>query len=122
MNNAKVGYFISPGVLGNYSVTGLGFKPATIKFCVSLNIGNVNNWRTCFGMIDLNGNQNVGFILGGGGNKFLGDNKVDRCIYIVNEIGVIVVQATYVSMDNDGFTLNFSAINTNYTIRWMAIG
>ncbi len=56
-------------------------------------------------------------------NRFLGDMKTDRCIYAFNAIPVTQVQASLVSMDIDGFTLNFTvAGNITFSVRWKAIG
>ena len=52
--------------------------------------------------------------------SFRGDMKTDRCLYAFNASGAIQVQATLVSMDNDGFTLDFTVVNTAFSVRWKA--
>ena len=120
--SAKVGYFSSPASTGNYSITGLGFKPKVIEF-----IGHKNDgFQTWFfhsqGFADDAGNQNVSTLTGNYSNLFRGDCKFDGCVYLINTAGAIQVMATLVSMDNDGFTLNFTNVNPIFAIRYKAIG
>jgi len=119
--HGRVGWFRNPISVGNYSVIGLGFRPKVIEFFVSKNDG-MNTWFCeCHGFADDQGNQNVSGWTGNFSNRFLGDMKTDRCIYAFNATPVVQVQATLVSMDADGFTLNFTvAGNTAFSIRWKA--
>jgi len=117
----KTGYFVNPGSIGHYSVTGLGFKPGSIQFFISKNDG-MNTWF-CegHGFVDDQGNQNCSAWTGNYSNRFLGDMKTDRCLYAFNTTPTVQVNATLVSMDEDGFTLNFTvAGNTAFSIRWLA--
>ena len=119
----KTGYFVNPGPIGHYSVTGLGFKPGSIQFFISKNDG-MNTWF-CegHGFVDDQGNQNCSAWTGNYSNRFLGDMKTDRCLYAFNATPTVQVNATFVSMDDDGFTLNFvgGSVNTAFSIRWLAI-
>jgi hypothetical protein len=120
--NTKIGYFTSPSVVGNYSVTGLGFKPKSIHFVGHKNDGMQTWFMQSNGFTDEFLNQNVSSFCGNYSNAFRGDAKQDRCIYLFNASGAIQVNATLVSMDADGFTLNFTNVNTLFGIRWSAIG
>lgn len=116
----RVGYFICPSVTGNYSVTGLGFKPKVIEFIGHKNDGLHTWFFHSQGFADDQGHQNVSTLAGNFSNLFLGDCKFDRCIYVINTAGNIQVMATLVSMNNDGFTLNFTYVNPIFAVRWMA--
>lgn len=115
----RVGHFVA-STLGDYSVVGLGFKPTVIEFFVSKNDGLKTWFCECYGFADDAGNQNVSAWTGNYSNTFRGDMKTDRCIYAFNAAGILQVQATLVSMNDDGFTLNFTAFNPLYTVRWKA--
>ena len=114
------GYFSSYPI-GNYSVTGLGFKPVSVQFFISKNDGMASWFCEGHGYADNAGHQNCSAWTGNYSNTFRGDMKVDRCLYAFNASGAIQVSGTLVSMDTDGFTLNFTNVNSLFTIRWLAI-
>jgi hypothetical protein len=116
----RVGYFICPAVTGNYSVTGLGFKPKVVQLWCSKNDGQQTWFHISHGLMDDHGNQNVAFALGNFSNIFRGVTYTDKCIYTTSSAWAPQVVATYVSMDNDGFTLNFINTNSIFIVRWMA--
>jgi len=120
--HARVGFFASPNTTGNFSVTGVGFKPKVIEFIGCKNDGLQTWFFHSQGFADDAGNQNVSTLTGNFSNLWLGDCKFDRCIYLINTGRTIQVMGTLVSMDNDGFTLNFTYINPIFAIRWKAIG
>lgn len=115
---SKAGWCACPGSTGNYSVTGLGFKPKCVMFFVSKNPGQSAAFRLCQGVMDHYGNQwSVTWATDGSTQS---DSKRDMAIYTLNASGVLQVAASYVSMDDDGFTLNFTNVNANYDIHWKA--
>lgn len=73
-------------------------------------------------MMDQYGNQNSMTWAGVWSNIFKGDSRVDKVVYTINSSGNSTVTAEYVSMDDDGFTLNFLIVNPLYILRWLAIG
>ena len=119
ISHGKAGYFI-PTVTGIHHVTGLGFKPKVVEFFISKNEGLRTWFCDCHGYADDFGHQNVSAWTGNYSNTFRGDMKVDRCIYAFNAAGAIQVMATLVSMDDDGFTLNFTNVNEIFTVRYKA--
>ena len=118
----KIGYFTCPLITGNYSITVLGFKPKVIEFVGHKNDGMQTWFMQSNGFADEFLNQNVSSFCGNYSNTFRGDAKQDRCIYLFNASGAIQVMATLVSMDEDGFTLNFTNVNSIFGIRYSAIG
>ena len=117
-----VGVFTCPATTGNYSVTGLGFRPKSVKFWVSKGPGLQTHFCCCQGMMDATGNQNSMTWAGVWSNIFKGDSRVDLCMYTINSAGTSQVTGAFVSMDADGFTVNFTVVNTAFIIRWEAIG
>jgi len=114
----RVGSFICPASTGDYSVTGLDFKPRYIDFKVSRSSGA----RIYFGVgqMDYNGNQNAQAI------SSLDDlqrthHSSSHCIYGVNEAGTLVVVAVFKSMNSDGYTITLSVVDANWVIWWKAI-
>jgi len=117
----KVGYFINPLIIGLYVITELTFKPTNIEFFISKNDGLKTWFCEGHGWVDEFLNQNCSAWTGNYSNTFRGDMKIDKCLYAFNASGIIQVEATLVSMNNNGFTLNFTvAGNTAFTIRWKA--
>jgi hypothetical protein len=119
--DARIGCFTCPSVTGNYSVTGLGFRPKIVKFWVSKAPGLRTHFTCCQGMMDAVGNQNS-MTWAGRWSDMKGDSRIDLCIYTINSSGNAQVIGSYVSMDSDGFTINFTAVNTLFIVRWEAIG
>lgn len=119
--NVKIGFF-SPTSTGNYVVTGLGFRPKVVEFIGHKNDGMQPWFMQSHGYADCFGIQNVSSFCGNYSNTFRGDAKQDRCIYVFNASGAIQMMATLVSMDADGFTLNFTNVNSIFAVRWLALG
>jgi len=119
--NVRVGFFICPSLVGDYSVTGLGFKPKCVEFFVSKSPGGQTHFCCSTGMADEFGNQNSMTWAGIAVNCYRGDSSVDKAIHTTN-VNAIAVEAGLVSMDSDGFTVNFTVANPVFIIRWKAIG
>jgi len=104
----KVGTFTSSGSTGNQSVTGVGFKPRLVMLFLILADSSFVQFG--IGAMDSNGSQ-----FGGGGMSFGADSGgvgfvSNKCVSIANEAGTINYRASYVSMDSDGFTINWDAV------------
>lgn len=111
----KTGAFVCPSAVGNYTVGGLLFRPKGIEFFVSLTASASVSNVTSHGFADSFGNQNVSAYP----YKIV---LLDRCIYAILSLVSIPVDARLVSMNTDGFTLNFAAVDNRFTIRWLATG
>ncbi len=118
----KIGWFACPSSLGVYHVTGVGFKPKRVSFFVSKGPGLQTHFCCCQGAMDIAGNQHCMTWAGVWSNIFKGDSRRDKCMYTINSSGVSQVTASFVSMDDDGFTLNFENANSLFDIHWEAIG
>jgi len=118
--HAKIGWFLCPDTVGIYQVTGVGFKPKRVTFYVSLAPGAQKHFYCSMGLMDEFGNQSS-MTWAGKKKHFRGSSSVNRAIHTTNE-KKIIVEASYVSMDDDGFTIDFLIVNSFFIIRWDAAG
>lgn len=121
----KIGSVSCPSSTGNFSVTGVGFKPKLIKLRVAA--GNGTIIRHNQGAADAN-NQWVDSIAARVSSP-VGMHQQTSTSHCVRGDGVSTggvlgneVLGTRVSLDNDGFTLNFTATLSAYTLFWEAYG
>lgn len=130
VENIKNGHFVCPGSTGNYAVTGVGFTPVFLKFYTGL---TSNGGINCIGQGQTDGTTQTAVVSGARVNASVGTSSggsavlTDCCIAnpSIDTSGVwsaTVVKATFVSFDADGFTVNFSQVNTARTIVWEAYG
>jgi hypothetical protein len=107
--SVKIGSFTVPGSTGHFSVTGLGFKPKIVKFFF-LNTISVSDAVTGIGGADAAGNQFAACTHVSAGN--INDySAVSNCLaYTPYNTDSPATLASFVSMDSDGFTINFSNV------------
>jgi len=117
--HAKIGWFLCPDTTGIYQVTGVGFKPKRVALYVSLASGAQKHFYCSMGLMDEFGNQNS--MTWAAKKRFRGNSSVDKAIYTTDE-KKIIIEASYVSMDDDGFTVDFSIVDSLFIIRWDTIG
>jgi hypothetical protein len=122
--NFANGTFQCPASTGNFSVSGVGFRPGRVEFTMSL--ASTDYIASGQGVMDAN---SVGWAMSQiyRRSTALGTSDVvlaatgGVCIQMRNEAGSAnYVRATFVSMDANGFTVNFSAVNTGFFIGWRA--
>jgi len=116
----KIGSFTCPAATGNYSVTGVGFKPRYVEFMWTPTAYPTGIYLGS-GWVDYNGNQGT---IGCGyetSSSAYTSNRSDACIFNPNQSGVIILKASYVSMDSDGFTIIFSNVDTYFKLYWKAV-
>lgn len=123
--SAKVVNWTSPTSTGNKAVTGVGFEPTVVLHSLSGAETTVPSSAagmvTSFGAMDGSGNQwtnTVGSRDGLSTTDTARYQRTDKAIATLRYNGVglpVWEEAEYVSMDSDGFTLNFtSAIAAAY--------
>ncbi len=114
----KVGSFTSKATTGTQNVTGVGFKPRFVQIIVGNQ--NVNEYKIGIGAADAALNQ---FSTGGAitlvaiGGQAINTSNI---VYQVSSAGAAEAVASLVSMDMDGFTLNWSAASAQ-TMGYVAI-
>ncbi len=119
---SKVIEWTTPTTATNpYEVTGVGFQPtAVIHMAIGDSITgaapqSAAAWHLGMGVMDASGNQ--------WGNMVAGDDAVtttntarammsDASLVFINTTPAITKKASYVSMDNSGFSLNFSTVTS----------
>ena len=103
---------------GNQVITGVGFRPRKIEFCGQINGLSGNFWG---GVFNVGGTQ---FVTRDNhpetANSF--QTTAARCINVATG-GANECNATGVSMDEDGFTINWVKFNSptgNISVHWIA--
>lgn len=106
------GEFMAGAGTGNKSETGIGFRPKVVHFSMDTGI-NGSNHRSHTGFMAANGTQsttsNLGSVAASDANMY---SNASACISATSSSGAATDLATYVSMDADGFTVNFSINGT----------
>jgi hypothetical protein len=115
------GGFTTPGSTGNQAVTGLGFEPVAVMLWGQTDIHN--DLRACAGATD-GTNEWVFFRSYERGSQVRKRaSKSDHLLLTYDNAGSVVWQASVVSLDSDGFTINFdTATRAGDPIQWWAIG
>jgi hypothetical protein len=122
--SAKVVGWLLANATGNLSVTGTGFKPDLVIHAfpgsafTAAPPANAADADLGLGAMDAAGNQWASFFLSKD-NRPTSDTQrgqqTNAAIYTVNNTLGITKRAAFVSMDADGFTLNFSSANGSNT-------
>lgn len=124
--SVKAGSF-SVGSTGNHSVTGLTFLPTNVTFSVGARNGTTETVvQLCRGWTTAS-NQSFDSIYGDS-TGFQSIGGTTKCITHYARVSgtlTLKVEANYVSFDTNGggdfgFTLNFTAVDSNYTIKYIA--
>lgn len=126
--NSKVGSFTVPSSTGNRAITGIGFQPTAIIFWgVPLTAAGIAA-EACFfiGFTDGTPSSNVLTIFSANNNsgsssgRTIDTTGLNLCIWANN--GSTLYRAKIVSLDADGFTLNFTTANAiAYQINYLAL-
>jgi hypothetical protein len=121
---AKLNMWVSPTATGNRSITGVGFRPETVLhfYAGAAYTGPVGtssiNGIFGLGAMDKNGGQWATQISDWDDNDTSlasRGQQTDAAIYMYADgsSAAVTKEASFVSMDNDGFTVNFRAANAN---------
>lgn len=104
---------------GNQAFTGIGFQPTFMRLSIGKkNSGGAdNNVRYAVGATDGAAQYNHWVYQDGSGSRTVTSNS--RCIGTCERVSGVLTDkcdASIVSFDADGFTLNFSNADSNYDI------
>lgn len=126
-----VGHFTSPTSNdSSYSITGVGFTPKVVIFFptgrTSTGAGSTSD--VTFGIGAMTTTDQ--WCVVGGDQDAYGAMRVNttslttRCIHVLDGDGVLPVESAYfVSMDGDGFTLNYNrTVASAYIVHYIALG
>ena len=105
------------GSNGNVSVSGIGFQPSYLRFTIAYKNGSSNVIRYGVGYTD--GFNEFNHWIYGDSSGFRTISSNSRCCGVADRISGNIVDkcdGSFVSFDSDGFTLNFTNADSNYTI------
>ena len=129
MPSTFVGSLAQPAVTGNVATTGVGFQPKAILFYGNAMTadGLGAHGDIYFGMATSATNRacitNHGVDATGGNSDTDYLQVNDKCISVINSSGTVLATADLVSMDSDGFTLNWTTADaTARIVNYMALG
>lgn len=122
------GNFTTNTSTGNQSITGVGFQPKVVFFITTVNtsVGNADSLIYGFGVATSSTarwSMSAASMdnLGGNSNDDRAFNS-DECIS-VNVNASILLEADFVSMDSDGFTINITTADaTGRIVGYLALG
>lgn len=119
---SRVGTIAVPGATGNVAYTGLGFKPSAIVF-MSMPGASGTLGSFALGFTDGVNNRLMG--LWGDDSGLLGGGNAERNLLATRCVGHYSTswdyEAAIVSMDLDGFTLNWTNAGAG-TVYYLAMG
>lgn len=122
-----VGSLTQPAATGNQSVTGAGFQPKALLFFSSENTADgtgSGGMRYGYGMaVSSTSRAAVGFISRSGLADSDSRHDNTKCVLLCDLSANALIAADLVSMDADGFTLNWTTVDaTQRIINYLALG
>ncbi len=127
----KVGHFASATATGNQSVTGIGFQPKAVIFWTQYEPdATIGTWNTDirFSMGFASGSaageqRAIGYGSDSGASSNTARSQISGVVSVINGTPTQLLKATLVSLDSDGFTINWGTVQaTAYRIHYMALG
>lgn len=130
ITNTHTDHFSTPSITGDFDVTGVGFKPDFVMLAGSNQTADnafASKGGMCFGAFNSDGQQ--AFMAhveedSAATSDTARYQRTDKCLAMFSETDTATLthEATFVSMDNDGFTINFSTASVaNKRISYLAI-
>ena len=125
-----VGHFTSPtSANSSYAITGVGFTPKVVIFYPTARTatGTDSTSDVTFGMGAMTADDQFVALMtdtdAAATMDVQGYRVSTACIRVYSPAGTLTKQASYVSMDADGFTLNYSLANASaYIVHYIALG
>lgn len=119
----KTGTITTPAGTGNVSTTSIGFTPKCIYFYWTANTTNPQvNAITGHGMTDGTAHRCINAAGADAAQDTFRSRSITIPVEIRNMATTVVVAASYVSFDIDGFTLNFTTTAVGYTLNYVVFG
>jgi hypothetical protein len=120
------GTFDCPASIGNYSVTGLSFRPEAVIFLTVFGtiLGGEGTFLNDVGAMDSSGNEfAIANYSQNTRSTFSNTSRystASKCFVSIENVGVLM-DASFVSMNSDGFTINFGAVASGRKIAYIAL-
>jgi len=119
---------ISPTSTGNQATTGVGFQPKAVMFFATYQTaeGTAANAQMAVGAA-VSSSSRAAIAVQGLDNVSTTDSdrrsSNTKCITLIDNAETTLIEADFVSMDSDGFTLNFTTVQaSNYNIYALCLG
>lgn len=124
--SAKVGTFTANSGTGDQSVTGVGFQPKALLFWITDRTGAGSGAYARFGRGWTDG-TNQGAAATAWDDSSGVSNSRDRvvttkCITLIDHGGNLLAEAGIVSLNADGFTINWSTAGGSRLVTYLALG
>lgn len=108
---------------GTKSITGVGFTPKVVQFFQLSTTGTATGVNTSmYGAMDSSGHQFVKAGISVESGDSSQSYSTSLCIKAANTNGATKVDAAYLSMDSDGFSLTVTNYSETHTIGYIAFG
>lgn len=111
----RMGQFTAPSSTGNYTVSGVGFKPRRIELRATLPGARVYESDAVF-VMDAGYCQWRATL----GSTSASGTETNKAVALYNQSSALRCAATLASRNLDGFTLNFSTVTDRPTVTWIA--
>lgn len=105
---------------GNKVITGVGFRPKYVKFTI-LQTSSSTVAQTGIGEMTADGTQSVSATYGTGSTHGR-NSSTTSCIGWMSSASAFGMGASFVSMDDDGFTINVTTASAAFAITYTAFG
>lgn len=129
--STKVGSFAIPASTGNNPVTGVGFQPKVVLFWSNNQTSdgstgnNTQNALMPASLLGVGISSSSMCVVADADDFTSGNPHFDttRCLSVLaSTSGTVRYQATFVSLDSDGFTVNFTSVTSGAIVNYMALG
>lgn len=122
--HTKVGTFTAKSGTGEQSITGVGFQPKAVLFWITDRTSEGNSPNVRFGRGWTDGtNEFAEAVARQDGTDNSQDRVVnDKVITLINAGGSVLAEASMVSLDTDGFTLNWTTAGGSRKVTYLALG
>ena len=116
----KVGSITSPASTGNQATTGVGFQPKIVLFFANPATADGANGfsRNFFGAGVSSSSR---FAIDENNNNDTATHTASKC-FVVTGAGSVTIDADLVSLDADGFTVNWTTVSSGMIVQYVALG
>ena len=121
---AKVETFTAIAGTGNQIISTTGFQPKAVLFWITdlTSVGNVANSRFGRGWTDGTNQGAAATAWADGSNTTWGSMLTDSTILLIDEAGASLAKASIVSLNADGFTINWTIGGGSRLVTYLALG
>jgi hypothetical protein len=115
--NFKIGAFAVSAGAGVKAYTGVGFRPALVTFDITYQ--DDAHMFVCRGAMTADGTQYCQAHTNVAGTM-AERNSATNAVYLTTNAGAVACAGAFSSMDADGFSLNYSVVDTSVRVNYIA--